>query len=334
MNRKLNPLAMVLALLAASASAWADNYREARAIIERLATAMEELSYQGTFVYVRGKDVMTMRVTHVRDENGTRERMYSMSGPHREIIRDADGVRCVLGDDAESTHDPLVSRSLFPKLPLEELEEARGRYLFKVGGNTRIAGHRAQRLTILARDEFRYGYDLWLEEKTGLLLRWVLYDADRSSLATLMFTDLSYGEDIDLSELQSATPRDAFVRLETKPSAEPAPSPAPAAAHRVGRPDLAGTPPGFRLAAHSPWPDEEDQGLQHFVFSDGLASVSVYIEDSRKAQGLKEGLSRMGTMNAYSRNAGAWQVTAIGEVPAITVKTFSNAFASPMTSAD
>jgi len=119
------------------------------------------------------------------------------------------------------------------------------------------------------------------------------------------------------------------MRLEAKPGSEPR-----AAAQPVQRPDFKGTPPGFRLAAHGPWPEEEEQGLQHFVFSDGLASVSVYIEESRKAQGLKEGLSRLGTMNAYSRSAGDWQITAIGEVPAITVKTFSNAFAAPLDPGD
>ena len=307
-------------------SVMADDNQEAKDILAAMASSMDQLSYQGTFVYVRGEDVETMRITHVRDEQGTRERMYAKSGPPREIIRDAQGVRCALGTDAGFAGDPLVASSIFPEIPIDELAEAGHRYLFKSGGTTRIAGYKGKRLSIIPRDEFRYGYDLWLEEETGLLLRWVLYDANRRTLAKLMFTDLIIGDGVDYGELESSTPMNEFVELK---------SPPPTSKSRVRpgkrfRPE--GMPPGFRLAARSADTDGEDGGLQHLVYSDGLASVSVYIEQN--STGMKEGLSRMGTTNAYSKIAGSRQVTAIGEVPAITVKTISNAFAAPLVASD
>lgn len=87
--------AAVSLLVAASALAEPD----ARDWLERMSAAMSQMDYQGTFVYVQGDDVVTMRITHVADEAGVRERLVSMSGAPREIIRDSNGVRWVLGDD-------------------------------------------------------------------------------------------------------------------------------------------------------------------------------------------------------------------------------------------
>ena len=93
-------------------------------------------------------------------------------------------------------------------------------------------------------------------------------------------------------------------------------------------------PPGFRLAARNLGQGDEDESFEHLVYSDGLASVSVYIEMKEAAADVREGLSSMGTTNAYSRNAGLRQVTAIGQVPAITVQAIGNAFATPVSSMD
>lgn len=311
----------LLALLLVSGGAAADSFEQARELLERMAASMRDLSYQGTFVYVRGEDVETMRITHVSDAQGVRERLYAVSGPPREVIRDASGVRCSLGQGGPQEAQALLSRSPFPDIPVQELTEARGRYLFEVGGSARIAGFEGLRLTILPRDEFRYGYDLWLEQDSGLLLRWVLYDGDRRTLAKLMFTDLAIGAAVDAAELESPTPMEQFVRLE--PDRDSA-----AATIAEGAEPPQGLPPGFRLAARSS--GAGDGGYEHLVFSDGLASVSVYIEPSEAAGGMTQGLSRMGTANAYSRPAAGRQVTAIGEVPPVTVKAISNAFATDL----
>lgn len=328
MQRADIKLVWALAFCLTCTSAIADNYAEARRHLERMAASMDSLTYQGTFVYVRGEDVETMRVTHVNDGEGKRERMYAVSGPPREIIRDQDGVRCALGDDSDAPGDPGVTGSLFPEIPVDELAEAGRQYWFKLGGETRIAGHRGTRLSILPRDEYRYGYDLWLEKDSGLLLRWVLYDANRRALAKLMFTDLTIGQGVDLEELESPTPRERFVRLQSPSIGQDIDS----KSARGGQPD--GVPPGFTLAARSQGPEGEAAGLQHYVFSDGLASVSVYIELLGNAAGMRDGLSRLGTTNAYSMSAGNRKVTSIGEVPPITVKTMTNAFAAPLIAAD
>ena len=81
--------------------------------LERMSAAMSQMSYQGTFVYVQGDDVETMRITHVSDEAGVRERLVSVSGVQREILRDSSGIRWVQDDDHSVMEEPAFGRSFF-----------------------------------------------------------------------------------------------------------------------------------------------------------------------------------------------------------------------------
>jgi sigma-E factor negative regulatory protein RseB len=137
------------------------------------------MTYQGTFVYVRDGAVETMRITHIADETGIRERLYSLSGPHREVVRDRKGVRCVFQDSSSVVEDQVVASTYFPELPLSVIDNNASGYHLETGGKARIAGHTARRVSISPADKFRYGYDFWLEEKSGLLLKWILFDPSR-----------------------------------------------------------------------------------------------------------------------------------------------------------
>ncbi|NIM69834.1 MAG: hypothetical protein GTN86_04250 [Xanthomonadales bacterium] len=300
--------------------ALADSGVEARQWLERMATAMNQMSYQGTFVYMRGAGMETMRITHIVDEQGIRERLYSIDGPQREVIRDRDGVRCVLGDGQAVMEDPVVTGAIFPDIPIAGLDEPTSPYGVKTGPLARLAGHHGRRITITPRDEFRYGYDLWLEEKSGLLLKWVLFDAHDNMLARLVFTELRLGNDIVRDELHSTTPLEQFTRLE---SHMPQRQVMTRADPRWVPSEL---PPGFTLAAHSHQEEAGENVFEHLVYSDGLASVSVYIEQADPDFGVAEGLSRLGTANAFYRRLGARHLTVIGEVPPATVRAIGNAF--------
>jgi len=165
---------LLLVLVSVSSSVLAANSNQARAWLERMTRAMNQMDYQGTFVYIRDNLVETMRITHVIDANGVRERMYSVSGPQREIIRDQSGVHCVLKGSGPDLNNPVVALSYFPQLPLSAIGTSAGAYRLKVRGNARIAGQSARRVSISPADAYRYGYDFWLDDQTGLLLKWVL----------------------------------------------------------------------------------------------------------------------------------------------------------------
>ena len=300
--------------------AFAGDSSQAREWLERMTTAMSQMSYQGTFVYVRDEKVETMRITHLTDDNGVRERIYSVSGPHREVIRDRKGVRCVLEDSASVVEDQVVSSSYFPELPLSIIDGEASGYRLETGGEARIAGHIARRVSISPEDNFRYGYDLWLEEQTGLLLKWILLDTRHKPLAKLMFTDFAMGSAIDLVEIESDSSPEDFVEMSTFSLEKTV------VTQSSPRWQPAKLPPGFQLASHNRKTGSEGV-YEHMVYSDGLAAVSVYVEQQGAGPAIRQGVSQLGTNNAYTRNLGELQITVIGEVPAITVKSIANEMA-------
>jgi sigma-E factor negative regulatory protein RseB len=293
----------------------------ARDWLERMSAAMSQMSYQGTFVYVQGDNVETMRITHVADEQGTRERLVSVTGPQREILRDSNGVRLVRGDEQSVLEDPAFGRSFFPEIPLDRLDVADSPYVLHMGPGERIAGHQGRKLKILPRDEFRYGYSLWLEENSALLLKWELLGEKNRSLAKLMFTDLRLGSEVNRSELNSPNPLKDFNKVESGlPSDQ-------GLAQSRPRWKPAFLPPGFHLTAHRYQGRQQQHIFEHLVYSDGIVAVSVYVETTAKDERQETGLRRLGTTHAFTRQSEDVLITVVGDVPAVTVKTIANAVA-------
>jgi sigma-E factor negative regulatory protein RseB len=312
---------MLLALVSISGTVAAGGANDARKLLENMTTAMSQLTYQGTFVYVRDGAVETMRITHVADDNGIRERIYSLSGPHREVIRDKKGVRCVLEDSASVVEDQSVANNFFPALPLSVIDNNVSGYRLETGGKARIAGYTARRVSISPQDGYRYGYDFWVEVQTGLLLKWVLFDSGHKPLATLVFTEFAQGTSVDIDELESDKRLEDFVEMKTF-SLDNA-----VVRQTSPRWQPKELPPGFELASHN-HSSVDDEVYEHMFYSDGLAAVSVYVEKKAKSAVIKSGISQLGTNNAYIRRQGELQITVIGEVPVITVRTIADEMAT------
>jgi sigma-E factor negative regulatory protein RseB len=290
--------------------------------LERMSAAMSQMDYQGTFVYVQGDDVVTMRITHVADDAGVRERLVSMSGAPREFLRDSNGVRWVLGDDHSVLADPAFKRSFFPQLPIDHQGQTQRCYALELGGTGRIAGQKVRGVSILPKDHFRYGYRLWLEERSALMLKWELVDGERKPLAKLMFTDFRMGSEVDTSEL---APGSQLKKFRTVESRLPAGRGEAAAAPRWQPSRL---PPGFELTDHRLFAQQGTGIFEHLVYSDGLAAVSVYVESGAGQEGQAAGLSRLGTTHAFSRLSDGVTITVIGDVPEATVRYIGDAVAA------
>jgi len=300
----------LMASTSGSASEW----------LERMSAAMNQMSYQGTFVYVQGDEVETMRITHVADDAGVRERLVSISGSQREILRDSSGIRWVQDDDHSVMEDTASGRSFFPEISLQLSAESPSAYSFEIGALERIAGHSGRQVKIVPQDKYRYGYALWLEEQSALLLKWELMDSRQRRLAKLMFTDLRLGSEVDTSELRSASNLKDYRKLESKLPSRGSLS------HSKPNWQAGNLPSGFRLTAHRNLGKNEQQIYEHLVYSDGLAAVSVYVESSDEEPPNQEAtISKMGTTHAYARVTDGVLITVIGDVPAITVQTIGEA---------
>jgi sigma-E factor negative regulatory protein RseB len=285
--------------------------------LERMSAAMSQMDYQGTFIYIRDNDMESMRITHVVDEQGSLERLVSVSGEPGEILRDADGVRWISGDDGRVLADSDANRSFFPELPLGDPAQAAVAYRLELKGKQRIAGHTGQRLNIIPKDKLRYGYSIWLEVRSGLLLQWELTGIEGETLAQLMFTELKMGSEVDRHELRPLK--------RTRVSENDASSAMAVNQVAVGSPSWKSDslPTGFRLASQRQKPLAKGASFEHLVYSDGLATVSAYIESGQQESSMSMGLSKMGTTHAFTRMSDGVLITVLGDVPAVTVRKIS-----------
>lgn len=306
---------LALALAAAGTARAQDEQDSAEALLMRMSRAVEELNYDGVFVYQRGGETDSMRIIHRRDGTRSRERLFSLSGTAREVIRDGETVTCIFPEDRAVLVERGRSREYFPTAFTTPVEHMSASYRLSVAGVDRVAGRETRVVAIDPTASDRYGYRLWLDRETGLLLRSNVVDTGGELLEEVMFTQIAFPETLDDVLLQPAVDSSGFQRItrdETPVTAQDG--------HDEW--DVGWLPRGFALRDRAVGPIATSRmPVEHMVFSDGLAMVSVFVEKLGAADaGQLHGFSSMGAVNAFSTVSDAYQITAVGEVPRQTVR--------------
>ena len=291
-----------------------NNSPDPQVLIDEMSKASRDLNYDGIFVYRLGKQIDTMRIIHKSDEDGIYERLVSLTGNAREVIRDKDQVKCFFPEDKTV----IVDKSRLGKListylpsPIRSISEF---YSFELAGEARIAGMDSWIVNIRPKDKYRYGYQLWIEKKSRLLLKSELKNQLGVTLEQIMFTQLEVLDDIDDALLQPSMSTNNFIwhnnvknvsfKIKDKKQWK-----------------VSAMPTGFTMSGQE---EETMTGslfpVDHLVYTDGLAMVSVYVEKTSQQANVKIGLSSFGGVNTYSKQVDGYQITAVGEVPKATVK--------------
>lgn len=307
-----------LGLTAAAGAADTLEQDEAIAILQRIADAARKLDYVGTFVYRYGDRFETSRIVHYVDTTGEYEKLETLDGPRREVIRNNDEVLCYYPDAKIVRSEKRVARRTFPALLPEQLSALTEFYRIKKGVPERIAGYDSQALVLEPKDGLRYGHKLWADANTGLLLKARMIDERNRVVEQFSFTQVEIGSGVTKEMVAPSfnvrLPEWRFDRF----------------AHNM----LSGVesgwtvkqfPAGFRKIMEmrrskqgSPVP------ITHLVYSDGLAAVSVFIEPLATRSKVHEGLSQQGAINIYTRTIDDQVVTVLGEAPASTVMQIAN----------
>lgn len=321
MLRSIPPrLLTILVLLCAQGPLRADEMAaDARQWLERMSSAAQSLNYTGTFVYQSEDKLEAMHIVHAMGSDGERERLLSLTGPNREVLRDNRIVTCILGDRQSVHVNKSRPRTPFPFSLPQELMQLERYYRFEVRGEDRVAGRECRVVAVKPRDKLRYGRRLCVHDDSHLLLRSELTSPDGRVIEQVMFTTVAFPQQINDSELQP-TLGDASYSWQREPEQQPEPGSKAVDSHwKVFQ-----VPTGFMLTDHS-WHQlsDDDPGVEHWVYSDGLASISVYIEASR-GQGDYRGVSHRGALNAYGTMVDDYYVTVVGEVPRRTVEMIGN----------
>ena len=310
MSRVIMTLAACVMLLPAAVMARSDD--EALAWLERIAKATQELDYSGVFTYQSGSSIETSRITRMVSDGGAHERLEVLDGSPREVIRRDGEVWCVFPEQKMVIRDRSLSlqQRAFPaRLPAVSYGGLAAYYDIQKGGTGRVAGHNAQMIQLDPRDELRYSHLLWAEEDSGLLLKARTVDDEGRLIEQFSFSDVQIGGDIDAGGLEPRYRKDDDWHVVSAYGNE---VDADESGWIVSEPL-----PGYELKSVLLRPLGRNQrDVLHMVFSDGLASISVFIEpvsDEVADEGL--GPVASGAINVYRRNANGHLLTALGEVP-------------------
>jgi sigma-E factor negative regulatory protein RseB len=295
----------------AAAAVQADDTGTPQDWIDRMGSAVQVTNYKGTVVRVREGKVDTFKVVHTIEDGVVREKVVIQDGNGLEIIRNGNEVHCILPDRESVLVEEWNNQStLFSTLPSSDIRFG-NEYDVLIKDFERVAGRKAAKLAILPHDHYRYGYRIWLDTETGFPLQTQLIGDDNSALEHVKFADISIQQDIGSGALVSSYSTDNW-KWYTEPRVT---------MKREVESEWVSTeaPSGFRVISTQQkiLPDAEDP-LTHIVYSDGLVTVSVFIapvdEDRTPAR------SSVGASNSYSTVIDGYRVTAVGQVPQITVE--------------
>ncbi len=290
--------------------------------LDRMDDAVENLNYSGTLVHMYGVNTEVLQIVHRVVGGKVTERITSMGGSGREIIRNDEEVTCILPDQKTVLVEVRDSRDrkqspLTGRLPSATLFD-KDLYRLALAGNSSVAGRSVVIILVEPVDTYRYGYRLWLDKKSAMPLKSQLLDDQGKVVEQIMFAEIDITSEIAEAAVRSSVAMESF---DWKNSEAAVDQPA-VSAHSVWR--ATRLPPGFRLTVAKTKPMlEPGEPMEHLVYSDGLASVSVFIELGVSADEKGEGLSRIGAANAYTTILDDRLITAMGEVPARTVQLIS-----------
>jgi sigma-E factor negative regulatory protein RseB len=302
-------------------------------MLQRMSDADQEHSYQGTFILRKSDSLSTLRVTHGKDEDGVWESLEALNGEPRKVVRRNNKVVSVFPDRQLVTiRHNANKQTLHPQLP-EDIEQLELFYSISQLPDDRIANYPTLVVDLIPNDDLRYGYRYWVDKSTGLLLRCDLVDEDNSVVEQMMFTSLEYLPQAPASAFDLKQYEHYQQQLLDGPAAD--------VSTNIPVQWVINTlPRGFmliqstmRYTQASMAENAESQrqtgrervkpDLLHLVYSDGLASVSVFIENRQNGKKHLQGAVTMGAVNAFSHSVEDYYVTVVGEVPEKTVRSMA-----------
>jgi len=289
--------------------------------LTRMHEASRQRTYTGTLVVSAGSSMSASKIWHVCDGSQQVERIDSLTGAPRTTIRRNSEVITFVPESKTAVVEKRESLGLFPDMGRTPSNQIPLFYSAREVGAQRVAGHLADMVEILPRDEWRFGYRIWSEQQSGLVVKIQTLGDQGVVLEQVAFTELQLDAPVSMDKLKQAM-KDTRGYDVVKP------------ALKKTTPEAQGwrlkeAIPGFQsMSCHT---RETGQALapgqapMQWVFSDGLASVSLFVEPFDEQRHRQERPAAVGATHSVGRRVGDHWVTAMGEVPVVTLKRFIQA---------
>ena len=299
--------------------------------LARMNHALTTLNYDGTFAHWEGGKVEMLRIIHRVADGTVSERLVSLDGSGREFVRTGSNLTCYLPDRRVVLVERTPAKvSLLGGFPAINDQTARF-YDIKEVGRMRFNRRGTHLITVMPRDQYRYGYRLWIDDATAMPLKTQLCDAQGNVIEQVVFANLKVRSHIPDSAFRPGISTAGFQWLRN----DSAPLP-----QTVSQKDTIWSavhlPPGFHMTVRAAQTMPGSPGpVDHLVFSDGLASVSVFVEThvlTSSGQTVVES-AHMGSSYAFSTVVDGHKVTAVGEAPPATVRSIADSVKAEKVSA-
>jgi sigma-E factor negative regulatory protein RseB len=302
------PAVFVLALVATSARA--DNAMD---WLARASQAARRLDYVGTIVYQIGPRVESSRITHLYENDREFAKLVNLDGPAREVVRNDGEVRCYYPDAKLVRVEPGTFRNVFPSLSPEQQQSLSRYYAFRVVGEDRVGGRPVQVVVFEPKDGLRYGHRFWSDGATGLLLKARVLNERSEPIEQFAFSDLTINARIEHAMVEPSWPV-------VPPDWKVLESAAGEVVLEATGWMVARMPPGFeKIMEGFRKLRGRRERVAHLVYSDGLVSVSVFIEPLAGGPA-PVGFLQKGGLNVYSVRQDDYLITVMGETPGATVR--------------
>lgn len=295
--------ALGLVLMAALAvPAWATaelTDGEAVAWLQRVSDASRKLPYEGIFVMQMGDRMKTIQVENHVEGASSISRLVVLDGQQSEMRCYRNESVTLVWDAKGQRLERRLGTRHFPDLLPENTAPLLDHYAVRLAGLDRVAGQECRSLELAPKDQYRWGYVLCADQLTGLPLRAVMVDGKGHPLLQYTFTSMRRGVSGKASlEPLGTTPADDLRMVES------------------GAVEVRFLPPGYAKSAAIKRKLPKRAGeVEHWVFSDGLSHISMFIEPAPKNLVSLKGQSTRGMMNMLTRKLGSYQVTVLGDAP-------------------
>lgn len=293
----------------------------------RLQEASRRRTYIGTLVVSSGTILSSSRIWHVCDGEQQIERVESLTGVPRSTFRRNEDVITFSPDTRVARMERRDALGSFPGMLRLADHTVEQFYSVKALAGQRVAGLDADVVQLVPRDGWRFGYRIWSEKQTGLVLKLQTLDSQGHVLEQQAFSELQLDAPVSRDKLTQMMRNTEGYRVERVQQHKTTAS----AEGWSLKPNV----PGFKPVScfrHGTAETGAPGRLLQCVYSDGLASLSIFMAPHDPSQpGLQEGVSALGATQALIRRVpgraadpeGGWWLTVVGEVPTSTLQAFA-----------
>jgi len=290
-------------------------------LLNKMTVAAEDSNYQGIFTVQTNNKMQSIRIIHRADQLGEIERLISLDGVQREVVRNNDMMMCIYpeGQKVQVNHRPLGGG--FPADLLRRLMAASDYYQLVSGQQGRIAAQQAQALMIKPIDQYRYGYRLWVDQNSYLLLQSEMVDNTGKAMESYTFSSVEQGGAISDHALKPEMKGNemSWDRLESDMERRKSNLQGDSLCQVTWLPVVC-----CLISQQQRIKANNGAAIEQHVYSDGLSSISVFFEKIRARHSQLHGSAQRGAVNVFGSISNAHFITVVGEVPAQTVEKVGN----------